>query len=208
MRFLLYRPGPFLRALYWNGLRQRLGMAWRRLIRAQPRAVSLASHSEAITRYGTICRQLLSGLRYGPDLTGARVCELGAGNCLATAALFLGLGARQVEVFEPYAPVVDDRQIKVLTSLKAQGLPLDVESTLKGAPPQLNEQRITWHRKFVENDDGNQQFDFIFSFSVMEHIEDLPGALRVCHKMLKPGGAMLHVVDLGGTVLLKPPCPL
>lgn len=207
MNFLLYRPRPFLRTLYWNGFRQRLGILRRRLVCAQPRGVPLASYEDATARYGEICRRLMSGLQGGRDLTGASVCELGAGNCLATTALFLGLGARQVDVFEPYAPVVDDRQIEVLKALKAQGLPLDVASTLQGDPLQLNEERIKWHRKFVEKDDGNQEFDFIFSFSVLEHVADLQGALGVCYRMLRPGGEMLHVVDLGGHGFFEDPMP-
>ena len=124
MNFLTYRPGPALRALYWSGLRARFGN-WRRTFYASdPRPVPLRSREEAVSRYGGICRRLQSCLEHGPELRGATVCELGAGQCLATSALFLGLGARRVEVFEPYAPVIDALQREVLGTLRAQGLPL------------------------------------------------------------------------------------
>ena len=167
----------------------------------------LGGLDEAIGRYAGICHRVVAGLAAGPDLKGARVCELGAGNCLATTALFLGLGAQQVEVFEPSPPVVDDQQLEVLARLREQGLPLDIEATLQGTPPQLNERRVLWHRKLVENDAGSQRFDFIFSFSVFEHIEDLKGALEVCFKVMKPGARMVHVVDLGGHDFFEDPMP-
>jgi hypothetical protein len=107
-----------------------------------------------VVRYGGICKTVLFELVNGPDLKGAHVCEFGAGNCLATTALFLGFGAQQVEVFEPNAPVIDGRQQDVLKALRAQGLPLDVDATLIGAPARLNEDRIKWHLKLVEAEDG------------------------------------------------------
>ena len=35
-------------------------------------------------------------------------------------------------------------------------------------------------------------FDFIYSASVLEHIQDLPAAIREMHRILKPGGVMVH----------------
>src|SRR6185503_8419602 len=86
-----------------------------------------------------------------PSVQGNRVCELGAGNCLATSALFLGLGARQVEIFEPLAPALDPQQREVLEALRARGLPLQTDLLLPGDPPQLDPQKIRWHRKLMEN---------------------------------------------------------
>jgi SAM-dependent methyltransferase len=207
MTWFDHRPHQLLQTLYWHGLRGRFGNYRRTLFNTGRRPVPLGSFPEAVTRYSGICKSALSQLENGPDLKGAHVCEVGAGNCLATTALFLGLGAQQVEVFEPDAPVIDSRQQDVLRALHAEGLPLDIEATLIGNPARLNEERIKWRLKFVEAEDGDGQADFIFSFSVLEHVEDLPGAMTCCFNLMKPGARMAHVVDLGGHDFFEDPMP-
>ena len=207
MSWLTHQPSAFLGTLYWMGVRERLGSWYRRTFGVLPQPAVMAPVEGSVERYGGICSRLLSCLNAGQSLQGAQVCELGAGNCLATSALFLGLGARQVEVFEPLAPILDSRQREVLTALRARGLPIQTELLLPGDPPRLDPSRIRWHRKLMENADGDAQFDLIFSFSVLEHVEDLQGMFKVCHKALKPGGRMVHVVDLGGHALFEDPMP-
>jgi SAM-dependent methyltransferase len=207
MTWFSHRPYQLLRTLYWDGFRGRFGDYRRNVFNGSRRPVPLGSFQEVVTRYGRICRTVLSELANGPDLKGAYVCELGAGNCLATTALFLGLGARKVEVFEPNAPAIDTRQQDVLKALNAEGLPLDIDATLIGAPLRLNKDRIRWHFKFVETEDCDRQADFIFSFSVLEHVEDLPGAMTVCFNLMKPGARMAHVIDLGGHGFFEEPMP-
>jgi hypothetical protein len=207
MTWFSHRRYQLLQTLYWYGFRGRFGNFREKLFNTGRRPVPLGPFQEAVARYGGICKSVLSELANGPDLKGAHVCELGAGNCLATTALFLGLGARQVEVFEPNAPVIDSRQQDVLKALRAQGLPLDIDATLIGAAARLNEDRIKWHLKFVEAEDGRRHADFIFSFSVLEHVEDLPGAMTVCFNLMKPGARMAHVTDLGGHGFFEDPMP-
>ncbi len=38
---------------------------------------------------------------------------------------------------------------------------------------------------------ADQAFDAVLSFDVLEHVEDLDAALRECHRVLRPGGALL-----------------
>jgi SAM-dependent methyltransferase len=40
---------------------------------------------------------------------------------------------------------------------------------------------------------ADSTFDFIFSNSVLEHVQDLDAALAEIHRVLKPGGASLHL---------------
>ncbi|MCP5047680.1 MAG: class I SAM-dependent methyltransferase [bacterium] len=44
----------------------------------------------------------------------------------------------------------------------------------------------------------DEQFDVIFSVSVVEHvrIHELPGFFKDCHRILKPSGLMLHLIDV------------
>jgi SAM-dependent methyltransferase len=61
------------------------------------------------------------------------------------------------------------------------------------------------------------RFDFVFSNSVLEHVQDLDAALSEIHRVLKPGGASLHLfpprarpiephvlVPLGGVLRNRP----
>ena len=43
---------------------------------------------------------------------------------------------------------------------------------------------------------ADDTLDTIFSITVLEHVDDLPGVLRNTHRMLKPGGWCLHDIDL------------
>ena len=54
----------------------------------------------------------------------------------------------------------------------------------------------------VENCHG-----LVFSHCVMEHVEDLDAAFKSAHRSLRPGGRMLHVVDLGGHGEFEDPLP-
>ena len=49
--------------------------------------------------------------------------------------------------------------------------------------------------------------DYLFSFDVMEHVEDLDGFYAACRKVLKPGGRMFHSIDFSGHSELEDPVP-
>lgn len=44
----------------------------------------------------------------------------------------------------------------------------------------------------------NAHFDVVYSISVVEHVPDamVEAFMRDCHRMLKPGGEMMHLIDL------------
>lgn len=196
-----------LEALQGNGKRQ-----LRRLlqIKARPKApVINQSLEHAVTRHTMICQDLL---RLMPELkteglNGASVCEIGPGDCLATAALYAGLGASRITLLELEPPVLSSRQQDVLQQMRDKGLPLDVEVIQNGTTPTLDSSRVSYHQKLMEDFDAPPVYDFIFSYDVLEHVEDLVGMFRTCAKILKPGGRMLHVVDLGGHGQFEDPLP-
>lgn len=151
---------------------------------------------------------MLENLPPGLDLRDKTVCEVGAGDCLAAASLMLGLGARRVEVVEIADPVVNQKQREVLTILKRQGLPMDI-SFIEGQkePLTINSERVRFYKTYMENLQTASPIDFLFSFSVMEHVEDLDGFYRACSKLMRPGATMLHVIDLGGHGEFEDPLP-
>jgi cyclopropane fatty-acyl-phospholipid synthase-like methyltransferase len=52
-----------------------------------------------------------------------------------------------------------------------------------------------------------EQVDFLYSFDVLEHVEDLDGFFAYCERAVKPGGIMLHKFDLSGHGLFEDPMP-
>lgn len=161
-----------------------------------------------VERHSWIARTALDNLPAGLDLKGKHVCEVGPGDCLAAASLFLGLGAARVEMVETSAPVVNEKQLQVLERLKAEGFPVDLSIIVNdGAAWKLDPSRIGYHQVYMENFSTPQQMDFMFSFSVMEHVEDLPGFYRSAARVMAPKSWMVHAVDLGGHELFDEPLP-
>jgi hypothetical protein len=190
-------------ALYYS-TRRRLRTALGIPRRAQP-PLPL---EQLLERHGLIARFLQQHLPPQLDPTGKVACEVGAGDCLASASLFLAKGASHVDIVEVDPPVISEQQLQVLHLLKKQGLPMDL-TMIQGRDTglRLDEKRVTYHRCYMENFNSENAHDFIFSFSVIEHIEDLGGFYASCWKTLRPGGWMLHLVDLSGHGPLDDPVP-
>jgi hypothetical protein len=159
-----------------------------------------------VERHGTIARAAMENMPAGVDLLGKNVCEAGSGDCLAAIALFLGMGARHVHVFEIADPVTNEKQLEVLSRLRAQGLPIDL-GVIRNKTMTLDTERVSFHKGYMEDFKGPAVVDFMFSFSVMEHVEDLDGFYRASHRIMTPGAQMLHMVDLGGHEVFEDPLP-
>ena len=173
--------------------------------RVRPPPVLSQSLDSVVERHGWIARSLLDHMPPGYDFVGKNICEIGSGDCLAAAALFLGKGARHVDMIEIEPPYINEKQRLVLQELSKQGLPVDL-SIINGTQS-IDKNRVAYHRCYMENFSGDQPHDFLFSFSVVEHVEDLSAFYASCRKTLKAGGWMLHVIDLGGHHLFEDPMP-
>jgi SAM-dependent methyltransferase len=163
----------------------------------------------ALERHRWIVRSVLQHAPADLDLRGKAVCEVGAGDCLAASSFFLGRGARRVNIVEVEPPVVNEQQREILNKLKAEGLPLDlgiIQGNGSGALG-LDKSRVAYHTCFMEDFRSDDQHDFVFSFSVLEHVEDLRGFYQSCHRVMTAGAWMLHLIDLGGHVLFEDPLP-
>ncbi|HEX7859831.1 MAG TPA: methyltransferase domain-containing protein [Verrucomicrobiae bacterium] len=162
---------------------------------------------EVIARHGWIVRTIVE---HGPkelDLRGKAACEVGAGDCLAGASCLLSKGARHVNIVEVEPPVVNERQVEVLNALKKQGLPVDPSIVQRNGDWHLDSSRVAYYTCFMEKFEPREEHEFLFSFSVMEHVEDLHAFYTNCHRVLAPGGWMLHQIDLGGHALFEDPMP-
>jgi len=194
-----------LQALKGNATRQTrilLGL------KARPKAPILWRSIDEIVGFHTIiCRRLASLLPAGLNLAGESVCEIGPGDCLASTAFFIAKGAAHVDLVELQPPVVNAKQLQVLTILKEQGFSISLDVITNSDTLKMNEQYVSYHRQHMENYEVVNQHGFLFSHNVMEHVEDLPSVFKAAYRALRPGGQMLHVVDLGGHDKFEDPIP-
>ncbi len=177
-------------------------------IKARPKAPILSRPvAEILEFHSLICRRLTELWPAGLTLSGESVCEIGPGDCLASAAFFVAKGASHVDLVELEPPVVNAKQLAVLTALKDQGFPISLDVITNGVPPALNDRLVSYHKYHMEDYAVENRHGFLFSHNVMEHVEDLDSCFRSIYRSLRPGGQMLHVVDLGGHGEFEDPLP-
>ena len=194
-----------LEALRGNALRQT-----RLLLHLKPRPkapVLGLPLAKIVGFHSLICQRLTDLWPAGLNLAGESVCEIGPGDCLAAAAFFIGQGAAHVDLVELEPPVVNAKQGQVLSALKKLGFPIALEVITGGAVPRLNESYVSYHRQHLENYQVENRHALVFSHNVMEHVEDLETAFTACFRALRPGGRMLHIIDLGGHGQFEDPLP-
>ncbi|MGB7748481.1 MAG: methyltransferase domain-containing protein [Verrucomicrobiia bacterium] len=194
-----------LKALKGNAIRQTrilLGC------KSRPKAPVLSQPVDRVVeRHAGICRRLIDLWPAGLSLEGASACEIGPGDCLAAAAFFVAKGARHVDLVELEPPAVNAKQWQVLSALKDLGLPVSLDVISGGPVPALNSQLVSYHKQPMENYAASDKHAFVFSHCVMEHVEDLETVFRAAFRALRPGGRMLHIIDLGGHGEFEDPVP-
>lgn len=162
----------------------------------------------AVQRYQRICHTFLSHLPDKKILESAVVSEIGCGDCLAAADMMLGLGARHVHLVEFIPMVVSEKHRAALAPLIADPtLPNRGDVLAAGSTPTLNEKLVTFHQGLLENIRLPEPVDFLYSFDVLEHVEDLEGFFSYCSEVVKPGGMMMHKFDLSGHGQFEDPMP-
>lgn len=201
----IYHPDRVFQALYY-GTRWRLN----RLLKSTEKphsAVSNIGFDVTTKRFKRICETILQHLAEANSLEGSVAAEIGCGDCLAAADMMLGLGARHIHLIEycpikvtefhreTLKPLIDDSR------LPNRGWILDAESL------QLNPARATAHQGLLENVGIPELVDLVYSFDVVEHVEDLDGFFACCSKMLRPGGVSFHKFDLSGHEYFEDPLP-
>ncbi|MEJ0088405.1 MAG: methyltransferase domain-containing protein [Limisphaerales bacterium] len=178
-------------------------------IKARPKAPVLNQPvANIIDRHAMICRRLAD--LWPPDfsLSGDSVCEIGPGDCLASAAFFVAKGAGHVDLVELQPPVVNEKQFRILTALKEMGFsiaPDIISRTPDGFA--LNTACISYYTDHMENCRLADQHGLVFSHHVLEHVEDLKMVFEASYRALHAGGRTIHVVDLGGHGEFEDPIP-
>ncbi|MEO0794176.1 MAG: methyltransferase domain-containing protein [Verrucomicrobiota bacterium] len=153
--------------------------------------------------YVGLFEQLLSG----PNAYRGDVCELGPGDSLAGGYLMRARGADSVTFFERFQSHHDrEKELQVAQILKER----EEKRTGKAALP--SEAIATTYDAFrlvqgVPAEDhlrvDDSEYDLILSNSVLQHVLDPMPLLELCYERLRPGGRMLHVIDLRCLGLFK-----
>ncbi len=152
------------------------------------------------------------------DLLGGRgsfrgdVCELGPGDSLAGGVLYRLRGAESVTFIERFqrqddhareqriGEILYEREI-ARQGLEASGASNAVKPSYSAAVSGFRlVQGVAAETHFA----GDPAcYDLILSNSVFQHVNQPLPLLQLCYDRLKPGGRMLHVIDLRNLGLLK-----
>lgn len=160
---------------------------------------------QILERHAWICSLIREHLPDSHLWSGRKVCEAGAGDCLAAASMLLGLGASHVTIVEHEAPVTGSKQLDVLENLRTLGYPCD--KAILNHKKQLNESKCSFITSYMENFAGTGDCSLVYSICVGEHVEDLNSFFRSCYNTLADGGEMMHYIDLGGHGIFEDPVP-
>ena len=119
----------------------------------------------------------------------------------------LGLGAHHVHLVEFQAMQITPLHREALERTKATDLPNRATILLPENPPRLNPSLTTLHTGLLEKIALPEPVDLVYSFDVLEHVEDLEEFFSCCRRLLKPGGWSLHKFDLSGHEFFEDPMP-
>ncbi|MEY3479518.1 MAG: hypothetical protein RIQ71_293 [Verrucomicrobiota bacterium] len=160
----------------------------------------------ALARNRRICLTLLPYFQSIPDLHGGVAAEIGSGDCLGAADMALGIGARHVHLLDQRPIIISPHHKAIINSLATdKSLPNAGEILLHGEQATLNTHKATAHTGLLESVGLPEPADLIYSFDVLEHVEDLSGFFRRCREMSKAETVHVHKFDLSGHEFFEDP---
>jgi cyclopropane fatty-acyl-phospholipid synthase-like methyltransferase len=196
-------PDKVWTSIYWNSR-----LTLQKLMRRKPkRGSSVLGNGVdfAASHYLDICRFYLKHLG-NAEIAGNRVCEIGGGDSLASADMLLALGATHVDLIETATITADATQREVLRRCAEAG-DLPNRNNVLDASGEIDPAKVTVIPKYLEEIAGDARYSVMVSYDVLEHVEDVQGFFLNCHRLLLPGGVMLHKIDLSGHSFLEDPIP-
>lgn len=153
---------------------------------------------------------LFEDLLGGPGAYQGDVCELGPGDSLGGGVLYRLRGAQSVTFFERFQRQDDPARERRIGEIlyERETARLDSATQSNSAAQSLDE--ITAAYRLVQGVAAETHlagdptlYDLIVSNSVFQHVLDPLPLLQLCYEHLKPGGRMLHVIDLRNLGLLN-----
>ena len=138
-------------------------------------------------------------------IVGKRILEIGPGDNLGVALKFLSKGAAEVVCLDRFYPERNkEQQRKIYNELfnqftKEEQTRIGQAVTIKENALFFNKDKIKYIYGIGIEDAKSklepEMFDFIVSRAVLEHVLDLDKAFDSMHRMLKPGGTLIHKID-------------
>ena len=150
-----------------------------------------------------IYRDAISGVTL--SVNGANVLEVGPGPILANGIHFIAEGAASYTALDRFDLLRRDHEVKHAYREMIGRLPREQQERCRGLITEGDDRKLFNDRiqsvigKVEEADRklGTGRWDFLVSFDVLEHVDDLEATFRNFRKLLKPGGIMVHRVDVG-----------
>jgi len=140
----------------------------------------------------------------GATLEKADVLELGPGPILANGIRFIAEGAASYTALDRFDVIRRDHEVIQAYRELISHFPPEQQRKCSGLVTDNPGRRLFDNRiesvvaKIEEASDeiGGRKWDFVVSFDVLEHIDDLAATMRTIRSLLKPGGMMIHRVDV------------
>lgn len=172
--------------------------------------LDLFKHGDS-NKIGYIYGVLRKHISFSESLEGKEVLEVGPGDGILSAVLAFAMGAKSTTLLDvnsyaeknikKYLEEIKrlEEEFPVLKIINEKG-PNDMEDLLK----LINAKYLTEGLNSLKSIESNQ-FDFIFSQAVLEHIrkKEFKETILEMKRVLKPSGVMSHAVDfkdhLGGS---------
>lgn len=150
------------------------------------------------------------------DLKDAVILEVGPGDNFGVSLLLIAMGAKKVTCIDKFAPKRDENFELELYTLLSHGLTGEEKERFDNAISiardgfTINAERIEFIAGCGLEDSGRQfsdsTYDLILSRAVLQYIDDIDGAFQSMDFVLKPGGKMVHFVDLRDVGTFTGPC--
>jgi SAM-dependent methyltransferase len=164
------------------------------------------SLEKSVSYIELVYRDYLEYSGLGPDaFRGCRILEVGPGDNFGVALKFLVSGASQVVCLDKfYSERNVDQQTRIYLELRKQLSPEEArlfDETIKlDNGIELNPERVQYiYGHGIEEADQILEpasFDFIVSRAVIHNVYDIDRGFEAMDRLLKPGGHMLHKIDL------------
>ncbi len=135
----------------------------------------------------------------------ANVLEIGPGPILANGIRFIAEGAASYTALDRFDLLRRDREVRrayreLIGRLSCEQQRRCLGLITDGRDGRLFDSRIQSVVAKIEEGAGKLglgKWDFVVSFDVLEHVDDLVATMRTVRDLLKPGGVMVHRVDVG-----------
>ena len=163
---------------------------------------------EFLHRYAYLPYETVSDHIGASGLEGLSVGEIGPGDHIPAALLFLGAGAERYACYDRFAGDLAGESAKAIYRALVEDLRLDRPELAQRLQsrgiepdrfPEAFSELVRVVTKPIEtiDDDEYGRVDLLTSYNVVEHVYDIPVFAAQTLRMLRPGGLAIHRVDFG-----------